>query len=828
MAEALGLGANVVSFVVVAAQLAKKTYETFSAIKDGPEIVRRVASQINQVYWILEGLRNNKAALDDPALAGHLQVCFNEMSSAAVLVEKLQLSPAERRGGRLWKRLRTFLGEKDLERLNQQLIGVASSLNLRMQGASITLAYDLKSDFRMFSKQIETLNQSVQTRMLSGASRCAGFDNSVLREMGGHSERLDTRLVSVHDDILNLQSVSKTKGDEMLGLLTQVKDLLVDARRRGNKSQDIILDGARSCSVQDGASRFPKNVDPGTEIELSVRRLCGLITHEKSINTYCQDNVNGEICDWIIDDLQVILKHTAEQERGSTHLDFESVSRGQMTARDIKSTLRRFQRAFGQQRLQINRRANRQRTIPGITSETSHSYGKVNVGIGTITLMLEERHRRFNASGSFKGGFTDYVMGVTFLPADPQQFHMIVAKTIQEECRLGGITSISSLAVNHVIPSHSRVFQVVERGLLGELKEMLVTGKASLRDHDEHGASLLFFSMEQPEICKFLIEEGLDVDHVGRFKEVFHYHDRCALQTISHDANWYQKSLEPRQACRRLILEAGADPTLSPDWESVGSYFYDATCFGTPESIMLAFDATLTGHFGTINTRFPDGNTPLLAHCRGEGGGFHVEQLKTLIQRGADITARGQGGRTCLHFCIYNLQFYVAQEIEAIRYLIKQGADPKAVDDEGLSVSTYAYKRLCFTGSLLGHSSYAGDLWDAVLQSCGYDIGDFRCGHSQRKARYVDLSDGVGRTLNYGRSDFEGLWRGRERLCPYWDDQPWPRALELNAAQSCPRCGGICLDSDEESDSEDDSHSETDPTEGGGALLANKCAGEVV
>lgn len=136
MAEALGLGANVVALVVVAAQLLKKTHETFSAIKDGPEIVKRVTNQVNQLYWIMEGLKTNKAALEDYALAGQLKLFFDEISSAAALVEKLQLSPADRRSGRLWKRLRAFLGDKDLERLNAQLTGIATSLTLRLQGAS--------------------------------------------------------------------------------------------------------------------------------------------------------------------------------------------------------------------------------------------------------------------------------------------------------------------------------------------------------------------------------------------------------------------------------------------------------------------------------------------------------------------------------------------------------------------------------------------------------------------------------------------------------------------------------------------------------------------
>ncbi|KAM5518211.1 hypothetical protein FOXYSP1_08996 [Fusarium oxysporum f. sp. phaseoli] len=37
----------------------------------------------------------------------------------------------------------------------------------------------------------------------------------------------------------------------------------------------------------------------------------------------------------------------------------------------------------------------------------------------------------------------------------------------------------------------------------------------SLRDQDQRGVSLLSHPKDQPEMCKFLLDEGLDVDHVA-------------------------------------------------------------------------------------------------------------------------------------------------------------------------------------------------------------------------------------------------------------------------------------------------------------------------
>jgi hypothetical protein len=93
-----------------------------------------------------------------------------------------------------------------------------------------------------------------------------------------------------------------------------------------------------------------------------------------------------------------------------------------------------------------------------------------------------------------KADLTDYVITISFLPDHSQKFHMLVASSLQREIFKGTVSSISSLAVNRVLPAGSRVFQLVEEGRMVEFQEMLRKGQASVRDHDEYGASLLFVS----------------------------------------------------------------------------------------------------------------------------------------------------------------------------------------------------------------------------------------------------------------------------------------------------------------------------------------------
>ncbi|KAK8006976.1 hypothetical protein PG989_000966 [Apiospora arundinis] len=202
-----------------------------------------------------------------------------------------------------------------------------------------------------------------------------------------------------------------------------------------------------------------------------------------------------------------------------------------------------------------------------------------------------------------------------------------------------------------------------------------------------------------------------------------------------------------------------------------------------------------------------------------------------MVSLGADLTARDDMGRNCLHRCILYLRLTQpnTKDFEAIRYLVLKGADVNAVDNNGLSVSTYAYERI-LEHQWMTRSSYAGDLWDSVLQSCGYDIENFRCVHRQRKARYLIRSGGYFQMYEYRRSDFEDLWRGREQFCPYWDDKPWPPGSGQDT-YSCPRCEDLSpldieqepggeegSEGEDESGSEDDSDVETDSSEGGARL----------
>jgi hypothetical protein len=136
-----------------------------------------------------------------------------------------------------------------------------------------------------------------------------------------------------------------------------------------------------------------------------------------------------------------------------------------------------------------------------------------------------------------------------------------------------------------------------------------------------------------------------------------------------------------------------------------------------------------------------------------------AECMRLLLRNGASLLQRNRHGQTCLHTLLGRRQSTIPTVRGCLLFLVQNGADVRAVDNYGRSVSSIAYRNDQKYGCL------TGDLWDSVLSECGYDIRQFRKTHA-RKPLY---------TQDYTRTEFEEFWKGREDSCPYYDDpSEWP------------------------------------------------------
>lgn len=152
----------------------------------------------------------------------------------------------------------------------------------------------------------------------------------------------------------------------------------------------------------------------------------------------------------------------------------------------------------------------------------------------------------------------------------------------------GSYQAIPRLFVNNILPENSPVFGVVRNGELAKFQDMLIQGEASLRDQDEYGTPLLFvgpildstvtwesstdsctkYATNQPDICRFLLEHGADVDHFAPIPG-FDMKSGNALSTTYADTLLPERTIlespgqrQRKRICQHLLINAGCDPSI--------------------------------------------------------------------------------------------------------------------------------------------------------------------------------------------------------------------------------------------------------------------------
>ncbi|CAF3541791.1 unnamed protein product [Fusarium graminearum] len=687
--EALGAAASITQFVLLSLKCVKEAHDALSQYKDGPDILKRLRNDLLCAQNILETLRHSANVPANPVLDAHIQQSIEGICSIAEHLVKLQATPGDNGGKRLWKHLKIVLSENDMNRIRSELAQIVNNLNVRLSVLSWNTISQVRDETHQIQQKMRTMDESLQYHHLLQASGFQALENNVLTTYNGNHGDLQSRLSSIQQTINSTSSISMSSSTDMCSLLNEIKDLVVSEAKATREA---------STSNNVGSDSTASKPQKSAMLE-SIERLGALIDEKReTVDVYAEDD---ELAESAIDDLRNMLTAV----RGGEDLKLE---------KELDKGLRRFGRSFGQSKLSINAQ---------------------------------------------KGHLTDYTMSLLFLP-DKRSHHMLMASLTQRELLAGSVSSISRLQVNRLLPLDSPVFRVVAQGNLQGLLQMLQNGEASLRDHAENGASLLFYSMKQPEMCKFLIEEGLDVDHVSfSSRSLPNSKSVNCLQSVmvGMDVHQSKKDLKSINACRRLLLTAGADPTYVTEVES----FLDsvATNADDEETLALVWNSELIAPFATFqNWRTRAGMSPFLKACT------RLDRNKDIISHflkiGACIDDRAPDGATCLRLVLECTTSTIIS-FEHLVLLLEHGADPFAKDNEGTSISEVAYNRLGLRDEILG--SY-GDVWDAALHVSGWDIRQFRT-IRRREPRYDEF---------YTRADFEQLWRGREDECPYWDDIPWP------------------------------------------------------
>ncbi|KAF3768153.1 hypothetical protein M406DRAFT_70247 [Cryphonectria parasitica EP155] len=715
--DPLSAGASVLAFVGVLNSL-QKIYEILSSIKNGSSNVQLTTNSVRNLQSILQQLQRQES-VTNPQDKLQVKQCADDVEAIAVKLEGFHIAASETRGGKIWKRVRAALADKDLVHINRILTNHASALSLRLM--------------------IQQRNIVVE---------CRDQVLSLRSDIGEQQEKSDLQKdCPKGDSYSNKPPALQSQMDTILQILRRLQ-ADVPARAMG---QPAVVE------INDDDSIVEESIEVSNYDQLTnaINELCLLIGDDEC-------TIRSEDADKIIENLERLLSYAnfvqLEPVRGA-------VETKDLDRRELSKDLRLLSgHVTSSAKLCINRGMKRSHSA-GVVLHQKQQWREFDIGTGRVLISSTRRRRQLRSSNtnsysgtsdkSTESDAEDFSAILAFLPSEQStQNKMLTVSICQTELMQGLLSSIPCISVNRVRPGDSPVFAMVKDGDLDSLRKSLQQGTASIRDHDEAGRSLLSYATSQPEVCQFLVESGLDVDHVAPWL----YDEEFLVPLVAAEPNDFGTApidLKRMNQCRRILLEAGADPSAIVDGAGGRKTPFEKN------SIRVMLDNCCIDLMAR-DVR-GESNTALLQCCRDMGYGDHRRTISFLLRRGADIHAVDIDGRSCLHVAIRGGRgpCCLEEEFAILVLLIKSGADVQQVDHCGGSISETAYSKKSFGISENNDAgSYRGDLWDSVLATCGYQVSDFRRQHP-RVARY---------TVNYPRSMFLKLWEGQQDLCPYWEE----------------------------------------------------------
>jgi hypothetical protein len=133
MAEAIGVGASALAFVLLGLKSVKVAYQTLSSIKDGQTHVNQTMSSVLGLQSTLERLSRCRLVVkhQNEGLLKATKACADDMKLFANQLEKFD--KAHHGVARQWNKIKAFLKEEDLKRMSAAVVGHTTALSFHLE-----------------------------------------------------------------------------------------------------------------------------------------------------------------------------------------------------------------------------------------------------------------------------------------------------------------------------------------------------------------------------------------------------------------------------------------------------------------------------------------------------------------------------------------------------------------------------------------------------------------------------------------------------------------------------------------------------------------------
>ncbi|KAL8941817.1 MAG: hypothetical protein Q9216_002017 [Gyalolechia sp. 2 TL-2023] len=523
--------ASLTALITFSLQTTKFVYQALDGIRDGPSVIASLVESTKHVEGILQQLlqliNHNGQSGQDPTIWESLQQkisqCSRDMREASEKLKVLSPSNASGQIDRAWKRVKISLKEKFFARLDDQIKSHLAELGLQLQIVNTdirqtqehqTSQTSLRGINNELSLQSASLHnhiaenaQGIKASLTTLTTGIHAADKSRMNESSRLRESLEQIGSTVVDNLNQTEQSSKQymqlSNQQIAAQFDQVRAMSEDQSRTivellgqiyGRLSTVVSADSESDQRAQDGLN---DNVIQATGKDLStaIDRLCSLASD--TTTTYDSDEAED-----IIDDLKCIINTLLNQSAESiaTHSGGRRKRHDDSRDPDVPYEVKKILGVLTASRaVQITRsnsarmpredlkRQKRTRQsmevydmaeLEAVVSFKSIAYGKstawCDTGKGPMRIVHDTLQGR-----------------IQILPKNSDKITKISASFTQQFSRSGSSSPYPRLTFHPIIPDGADIFVAVENGDVTRILELLDNGKASLRDCDCDGRSLL-------------------------------------------------------------------------------------------------------------------------------------------------------------------------------------------------------------------------------------------------------------------------------------------------------------------------------------------------
>ncbi|KAG7292024.1 hypothetical protein NEMBOFW57_002055 [Staphylotrichum longicolle] len=180
--DPVSAGSGVLAFVVLALKSAKVIHAVLSAVKDGPQSLKHLVSDIASLQGILEDLSSLQHESinvgDARALEMAASRCADDVAHIEAKLQRLSIQRTDKHVGKLWKRLVTAISERDLIQMQGLVRGHFTMLQAQLGLSQSRQLSQVLVNLKQLQEQVAARGNCPNSATVNAQPTCQAMEAS--------------------------------------------------------------------------------------------------------------------------------------------------------------------------------------------------------------------------------------------------------------------------------------------------------------------------------------------------------------------------------------------------------------------------------------------------------------------------------------------------------------------------------------------------------------------------------------------------------------------------------------------------------------------------